>query len=92
MFDNKIALETTVGKDYRKKPDKVLIVDPTTLKVKSIIELPIPSTNRGYSQTIAGNSKSLVISAPNLPTKGGVYSVNKQGELKNNLYVRNSPC
>lgn len=82
VFDNKIALETTVGRDYRKKPDKVLIVEPATLKVKSIIELPIPSTKRGYSQTIAGNSKSLVISAPNLPTKGGVYLVDKQGRLQ----------
>ncbi|MEN9519665.1 MAG: hypothetical protein RLZZ381_2253 [Cyanobacteriota bacterium] len=83
VFDNKIALETTVGRDYRKKPDKVLIVDPTTLKVESIIKPPILPTKRGnFGNSIAGNTRSLAISASDLPTKGGVYLVNEEGELE----------
>ena len=83
VFDHKIALETTVGKDYDKKPDKVLIVDPATLKVETIIKPPILPSRRGnFGNGVAGNSKSLVISAPDIPTKGGVYLINKQGELK----------
>lgn len=83
VFDNTIALETTLGRDYGKKPDKVLIVNPATLKVESIIEPPILPTRRGnFGNTIAGNSKSLVIDAPDIAAKGGVYLVNKQGELE----------
>ena len=78
VFDDKIALETTVGRGYGNKPDKVLIVEPDTLKVESIIEPPTLPIKRGYSQSIAGNSKSLVIDAPDLP----VYLVNEQGELE----------
>ena len=83
VFGDRIALETTVGKDYGKKPDKVLIVNPTTLKVESIIEPPILPTRRGnFGNSIAGNSKSLVISAPDIPTKGKVYLVDEQGEIE----------
>ena len=83
VFDNRIALETTLGRDYGKKPDKVLIVNPATLKVESIIEPPILPTRRGnFGNTIAGNSKSLVIDAPDIPTLGGVYLVDRQGEIK----------
>lgn len=83
VFDNKIALETTLGRDYGKKPDKVLIVNPTTLEVESIIEPPILPTRRGnFGNSIAGNSKSLVIDAPDIPTLGGVYLVDRQGEIK----------
>ena len=78
VFDNKIALETTVGRDYGKKPNKVLIINPTTLKVESIIEPPKVPIKRGYSQSIAGNSKSLVIDAPDIPA----YLVNEQGEIE----------
>lgn len=83
VFDNKIALQTTVEKDNSNKPDNVLIVDPTTLKVESIIEPPMLLSKQGnFGNGIAGNSQSLVISAPDIPTKGGFYLVDKQGEIK----------
>lgn len=78
VFGDRIALETTVGSGYGNKPDKILIVDPTTLEVESIIEPPKVPIKRGYSQSIAGNSKSLIIDAPDIP----VYLVNVQGEIE----------
>ncbi|GAB4531395.1 MAG: hypothetical protein Tsb0014_14880 [Pleurocapsa sp.] len=83
VFDNKIALGTTSRREYGKKPNKIFILNPATLKVESIIEPPILLSKKGnFGNGIAGNSHSLVISAPDIPTKGGVYLVNKQGEIK----------
>ncbi|MEM7759972.1 MAG: hypothetical protein AAF298_17875 [Cyanobacteria bacterium P01_A01_bin.40] len=83
VFGDRIALKTTVKKDDSKKPDKVLIVNPATLKVESIIEPPILLSKRGnFGNGIAGNSEYLVISAPDIPTNGGVYLVDRQGKIK----------
>ncbi|MBW4537480.1 MAG: hypothetical protein KME09_26435 [Pleurocapsa minor HA4230-MV1] len=83
VFNNKIALGTTVVNDYENKPDKVLIVNPITLKVESVIEPSIlPSKQENFGIGITGNSNYLVISAPNISTQGGVYLIDKYGELK----------
>ena len=91
-FNNKIALEATTGTKPGQKPSEVLIVNPNTLKVESTIESLIPPAKQEYlGKSIAGNSKSLIINGRDIPTQGGVYFANKQGELVETVSISEIP-
>lgn len=81
-FNNKIALGATTGTELGQEPGRVLIINSTTLKVETIIEPPTPPNEQvNFGNSIAGNNDLLIINAPNISSKGGVYLANEKGEL-----------
>lgn len=88
IFNNKIAIGATIRSYPGEKLGKVLIVNPNTLKVETIIEPPIlPSRGEDFGSSIAGDSKSLIIGSPSIPTLGGVYFANEQGEIVDTISI-----
>ena len=88
IFNSKIALgattETQPYTDPSTKPGKkVLIVNPTTLEVESIIEPPNPEQKfADFGFVIDGNDDFLLVGSRGLTKKGGALLIDKAGKIK----------
>lgn len=83
IFDNKIALGATNGKKPGENLGKILIVNPTTLQVESIIEPP--SLERKFADfgfVIDGNDDFLLVGSRGLTKKGGALLIDKARKIQ----------
>ncbi|MEL7409430.1 MAG: hypothetical protein AAFN00_21210 [Cyanobacteria bacterium J06558_2] len=87
IFNNKIALGATTEKQPYTNPStkpgkKVLIVNPTTLEVETIIEPPSPEQKfADFGFVIDGNDDFLLVGSRGLSKKGGALLIDKAGKI-----------
>ena len=83
IFDNKIALGATTEIEPYIEPGKVLIVNPTTLEVETIIEPPSPERKfADFGFVIDGNDDFLLVGSRGLTKKGGALLIDKAGKIE----------
>lgn len=86
-FNSKIALgattETQPYTDPSTKPGKkVLIVNPTTLKVETIIEPPSPELKfADFGFVLDANDDFLLVGSRGLTSQGGALLIDKEGKI-----------
>jgi hypothetical protein len=88
-FNNKIALGATTETVPYTKPGKVLIVNPTTLKVETTIKPPNSEKKfADFGFVIDGDEKSLLIGSRGLTRRGGALLIDQAEKLEEILSAK----
>jgi hypothetical protein len=89
IFNNKIALGATTGKEPGEEPGKILIINPTTLQVEKTIEPPsLEQKLLDFGFVIDGNDDFLLVGSRGLTKQGRSLLIDHTGKIEQLPFIK----